>query len=224
MKSVIFKKSIIAITIITVITAINIKEVYANAPDIVGGVYSSTGAPIPGATVVWRDNRGAIRTAGTDGNGRFYFVSWQNSGNGSGFGCLESPHTWSVSGLSCSSITTSFGNIGAQLDIGNITCGPPPPPPPTSTPVPSPTPTITPTPMPVCGGPCNFINTNCPLDCAICTPNKEGKNVCSKTHTETNGTPTSQGPNANFLSTLYSYKDFPSPTISFMQLKLGNFR
>lgn len=109
---------------------------YANAPDIYGSVVTQTGAPIAGATVDWRDNRGEYRSTTTDNGGRFGFASWQNSGNGSGFGCGENPHTWSVSSLSsCSSITQSFSNTGASLEIGSIACGPPPPPPP-------PTPTI----------------------------------------------------------------------------------
>ncbi len=109
---------------------------YANAPDIYGTVVTQTYAAISGATVVWTDNRGAQRTTTTDDGGRFSFASWQNSGNGDGFGCGENPHTWRVSTLSsCSSITQSFSTTGASLEIGSIVCGPPPPPPP-------PTPTI----------------------------------------------------------------------------------
>lgn len=94
---------------------------------------------------------------------------------------------------------------------------------PTATPLPSPTPTITLTPLPVCGGPCNFINTNCPLECAICAPGPAGKNICSKTHTDSLGVFSSAGPYANSLKP-QNYTDFPIPTMSFMGIKLGTIK
>ncbi len=129
MKSYIIKTIFILFLCLAFLKTTN--NAYANAPDIYGTVVTQTYAAISGATVVWADNRGAQRTTTTDDGGRFSFASWQNSGNGSGFGCGESPHIWSVSTLSsCSSITQSFSNTGASLEIGSIVCGPPPPPPP----------------------------------------------------------------------------------------------
>lgn len=149
----------------------------------------------------------------TDGTGRFSLE---------GLDCACTGQTISVLGSSISIPDMNNAvNYGPFNIIYNV--DPPPPPPPTAVPLPTNTPMPTPTPLPVCGGPCDFIKTNCPLDCAICAPNKEGKNVCSKTHTESSGSPSSQGLYANFLSPL-SYKDFPTPTMSFMQLKLGELK
>ncbi len=193
-----------------------VEKIYANAPDIAGGVITQTGAGIPGVTVVWVDNRGASRSTTTDGNGRFFFVSWQNSGNGSGFGCMESPHTWYVSNVSsCSPISASFSNTGGYLDIGVIPCGPPPPPPtpiPTSTPVPTPTPPI----------PCSR-GTTCVPESPYCKIDASGQGICGPYPTLSQ-----KSPKTNSVKPTDEPYSYPTPTlpaqIPFLDLILGGIR
>lgn len=124
--------------------------------------------------------------------------------------------------------TISLGDFNNAAVLGPYTIeyippGPIQQPTPIFTPFPTATPNPTPTPLPVCGGPCNFINTNCPLECAICTPGPAGKNICSKSHTDSLGVFSSAGPYANFLKP-QNYTDFPIPTMSFMGIKLGTIK
>lgn len=140
MKSNIYKK-LILIFIFSIIGLINPPSSYANAPDVSGLVIAAySNAPVPGVIVDWQDNRGQHRQTVTDGNGSFFFVSCQNSGTCSGFGCREGPHIWRVTSFAdgtCTTISRGFDNIGASLGIGTITCILTPPP--TSTPTPNPT-------------------------------------------------------------------------------------
>lgn len=55
-------------------------EVYANAPEVVGRVVTSTGAPVSGVWVKWKANPGYYRYARTDTNGNYIFKGWDDLG------------------------------------------------------------------------------------------------------------------------------------------------
>lgn len=102
------------------------EKAVANAPNLRGHVGTVTGLPLEGANVLWTDKNGQQRSVLTSADGSFFFPSWQNSGNGNGFGCNENPHTFTATkpGYVCDPLGSSFGNGDYEIDIGVILCKP----------------------------------------------------------------------------------------------------
>lgn len=88
-----------------------------------GFVRTSTGAPIPGATVrIWNGATSRVETTG--GNGRY------DTGTDYNLSCLNNPQHLKAeySGMSCGEVTITMPNGDAVLNQ-DFTCSPPPPPP-----------------------------------------------------------------------------------------------
>lgn len=150
-------------------------NVSANAPDLAGKVESLTGMGVAGVWVKWTDRLGDVRYAQTDGNGNYFFKSWQRLApqerhhervtnvdvNGSGVKNTKiaflKPGLDSFDGFGCGqnphNLTaimpvTAFGAFKTvTLDVNNVpvTVTPPPIQPEPSV-TPGPTATATPTP------------------------------------------------------------------------------
>ncbi len=116
-------------------------EVNANVPDVIGQVVTSTGAPVSGVWVKWTDGEGHYRYDKTDGNGNYFFISWDalstaqktslmntnidtnldgsndtnqaNDNGGRAFSCLTNKHAFSV--------VRPVGMTGNFSTITNIT-------------------------------------------------------------------------------------------------------
>lgn len=76
MKFKIFKIFIFAFLLIL----ISKNDAYANAPEVVGRVVTSTGAPVSGVWVKWKANPGYYRFARTDNNGNYIYRGWDDLG------------------------------------------------------------------------------------------------------------------------------------------------
>lgn len=81
---------------------------------------------------------------------------------------------------------------------------------------------VPPTPTPFCGGPCDIAQSDCPLTCPLCAPGPGGTGTVCQPHAGQNG-PTDTPPPGSVTNQSNNNIDLlPTPTVAFMQLKLGN--